>query len=69
MVSGYYKCQESPKKSLFTFRRGASMLRRDYSPLVLFWRHPCKIALIKKSVVAGGSEYGGGLETSEKANK
>ena len=26
--SGYYKCQKSPKKSLFTFRRGASMLRR-----------------------------------------
>ena len=25
---GYYKYQKSPKKSLFTFRRGASMLRR-----------------------------------------
>ena len=25
--SGYYKCQKSPKKSLFTFRRGASMLQ------------------------------------------
>ena len=39
---GYYKCQKSPKKSCFTFRRGASMLRRgDYSPLALPWRHPC----------------------------
>ena len=26
--SGYYKCQKSTKKSLFTFRRGTSMLRR-----------------------------------------
>ena len=26
--SGYYKSQKSPKESLFTFRRGASMLRR-----------------------------------------
>ena len=26
-LSGYYKCQKSPKKLLFTFRRGASMLR------------------------------------------
>ena len=26
--SRYYKCQKSPKKSLFFFRRGASMLRR-----------------------------------------
>ena len=26
--SGYYKCQKSPKKSLFTFQREASMLRR-----------------------------------------
>ena len=26
--SGYYKCQKSPKKSLFTFRQGASILRR-----------------------------------------
>ena len=25
--SGYYKCQKSPEKSLFTFRRGASLLR------------------------------------------
>ena len=32
--SGYYKCQKSPKKSLFTFRRGA------IAPLVLLWRHP-----------------------------
>ena len=37
----HYKCQRSPKKSLFTFRLGASMLRRgDYSPLALPWRHP-----------------------------
>ena len=27
-LSGYYKGQKSPKKSLFTFRQGASMLRR-----------------------------------------
>ena len=40
--SGYYKCQKSPKKSLFVFRRGTSMLRRGgYSPLALHWRHPC----------------------------
>ena len=26
--SGYYKGQKFPKKSLFTFQRGASMLRR-----------------------------------------
>ena len=26
--SGYFKCQKSPKKSLFTFRLGASMPRR-----------------------------------------
>ena len=26
--SGYYKCQKSPKNSLFIFRQGASMLRR-----------------------------------------
>ena len=25
---GYYKCPKSPKKSFFTFQRGASMLRR-----------------------------------------
>ena len=37
--SGYYKCQKSPKKSLFTFRRGASMLRRG--AIALPWRHPC----------------------------
>ena len=31
--SGYYKWQKFPKKSLFTFQRGASMLRRGgYSP-------------------------------------
>ena len=39
--SGYYKCQKSPTKSLSTFQRGASMLRRGgYSPLALPWRHP-----------------------------
>ena len=26
--SGYHKCQKTQKKSLFTFGRGASMLRR-----------------------------------------
>ena len=26
--SGYYRCQKSPKKLLFTFRRGASLIRR-----------------------------------------
>ena len=29
---GYYKCQNSMKKSCFTFRRGASMLRRGAIP-------------------------------------
>ena len=43
--SGYYKCQKSSKKSLFTFRRGASMLRRGLQPpLALPWRHPCSRA-------------------------
>ena len=32
--SGYNECQNSPTKSLFTFRRGG------YSPLALPWRHP-----------------------------
>ena len=34
----YYKCQKSQKKSPFTFRRGASMLRRG--AIALPWRHP-----------------------------
>ena len=38
--SGSFKCQKSPKKSLFTFRLGGSMLRRGgYSPLALPWHH------------------------------
>ena len=40
--SGYYKWQKFPKKSLFTFQRGASMLRRGaIAPIALPWRHPC----------------------------
>ena len=39
--SWYYNCQKSPKKLLFTFRRGSSMLQGDYSSLALPWRHPC----------------------------
>ena len=45
--SGYYKCQKSPKKLLFTFRRGTSMLRqRGNIPLALLWRHPCLVHLL-----------------------
>ena len=39
--SGYYKCQKSPKKLLFTFRRGlACSDGGGYHLLALPWRHP-----------------------------
>ena len=38
--SGYYKCQKSPKKSPFTFRRGLACSDGGYIPLALPWRHP-----------------------------
>ena len=45
--SGCYKCHKSPKKSLFTCRRGASMLRRGgHIPLALPWRHPSQTSIV-----------------------
>ena len=49
-LSGYCKCQKFPKNSLFTFRRGAGMVRRGgYSPLALPWRHlSLRIVIMKQ---------------------
>ena len=53
-LSGYYKCKKSPKKSLFTFRRGASMLRRG---AVAPYPSPGAILILFYSQVYNNTEY------------
>ena len=67
--SGYYKGQKSPKKLLFTFRRGASMLRRGAIAPSPPWCHPYMCTLLYTKNKDSKQRFHVGLERGSDLSK